>query len=71
MPKPKAPKTTPRAELHQLTVRIEPELQRRLDAYATVVGRSYRDLTETAIDTYLRGLKLDADQQRKVRVLLE
>jgi hypothetical protein len=64
-------KAAPAAEpLHQLTVRIAPSLNARLEACSVATGRTYRDLAETAIAEYLSRLKLTPEQQRKVRVLL-
>jgi predicted DNA-binding protein len=57
--------------LHQLTVRIAPGLNARLEAVSVVTGRTYRNLAETAIEEYLSRLKLTPDQQRKLKALLD
>lgn len=64
VPKRRSSKTKP---LHQLTVRITESLNQALDDYAEATGRTYRDLTETAIEKYLNGLELTAEQRQKLR----
>lgn len=69
---PKHPTRPAKADepLHQLTVRISQSLNARLEAVAVVTDRTYRDIAETAINEYLRKLKLTPEQQRKVNALL-
>lgn len=68
MPKPE-PKESG-VERHQLTVRIPTQLNTRLEAYAMVLDRTYREIAESAIDAYLKGIKLTAEQKRKISVLI-
>lgn len=56
---------------HQLTVRIPASLERQLNAFAAVTGQSYREIAEAALTDYLKGSRLDADQRRKFKVLVE
>ena len=58
------------AALHQLTVRIPLALERRLEAYSVVTGRSYRNLAEAAIGDYLDRIRLSDEDRRKVRALV-
>lgn len=56
--------------LHRLTVRVQPSIEKRLQAYSVVTDRTYRDLVESAITDYLGRLKLSDDDRRKVRALV-
>ena len=53
---------------HQLTVRIQPALMARLEAYAVVTGRSYRDLVEVATP-HLEALRDRTDCSAHLAVL--
>jgi predicted transcriptional regulator len=52
------------------TVRLSPDLAKRVDAMVFVTGRSYQDLAETAVAEYFDRLKLTPDQQKKLKVML-
>jgi predicted transcriptional regulator len=67
---PKTARKDPAGDRHQLTVRIPKPLNARLEAYAVALDRTYREIAESAIDTYLKSIKLTADQKRKVSALL-
>ena len=58
------------AQLHQFTIRIDPELALRFDAYAQATGKTYRQLIEPAIERMLRDIKLTPDQQDLVKAHL-
>lgn len=60
-----------RGTTHQLTVRIPASLERQLNAFSAVTGQSYREIAESALLEYLKPSRLDADQRRKFKVLVE
>lgn len=64
MAKTRVPNNTP---LHKFTIRIDPDLAARFDAYAMALGKTYQQLLEPVLARTLDEMKLTADQQTLVK----
>ena len=58
------------ADLFPLTIRVDPEVARRVRAVLMVTGRTWRDFSEEAFGRYLGSLKLEPAKQRAVDALI-
>ena len=58
------------AALHKFTIRIDPELAQRFDAYSQATGKTYRELLEPVLERTLTEMKLTPDQQTLVKAHL-
>lgn len=62
-----AKRSTSGLNLHKFTIRIDPALAQRFDAYAEALDKTYRDLLEPVLARALDEIKLTPDQQALVR----
>jgi hypothetical protein len=60
----------PSADRVRLTVRLLPALMKRLRAYAFITDRSHQELTEAALEQFLRDMKLSPEHAKQIKVML-